>query len=133
MSIEILDKGACRAAGLVTTNAPAPPTILAVQGVLEIVVHEVGRIDLILEQPIAPGAYTVDGELIPGELVCLGQVQRPLNAPPSPIPVACHFAPIDEATIELTTWDSAGELTVAAVYFAIFRIPGHAPPSSDAP
>ncbi len=121
MAIEILDKGACKAAGFITTD-PVTPTI-RVQGIQRVLLTGVsGRMQVELTEPI--GAT---------ELLCLGSVQTAVGATDDrevmffqPDPVA------NPALIEINTLLDSG-LAPMGCWFAFFRMEGGVPEIVPAP
>lgn len=104
MSIEILDKGACKAAGTVDTGAPI--TLARTQGIVSVAAGVPGSITLVLSEGIGQEEFlafvTSEGE----GLGIIGQASW-----------------IDPFTVEITTRAAAtGDLAEGIVYFMFFRL-----------
>jgi hypothetical protein len=112
MAIEILDKGACKAMGVLDTSASVVSAATA--GIRRVISTGVaGRVRLVLEEGIA---------------------QSELIAHVTPLPpfigtgVTPAVAWIDDFTVEIQTYDVAGALAAAQVRFSFYRIQALASP-----
>jgi hypothetical protein len=114
MAIEILDKGACKAAG--TLSTAALPAGVLTQGIRRVIATGVnGRAQLELEDAIAAE------EFLP-LATCFG----PLALTDGFIPVVTWLTP---TLVEIATYNGANPqaLALGQVYFIFFRIVGGLP------
>lgn len=115
MAIEILDKGACKAMGVLDTSASVVSAATA--GIRRVISTGVnGRVRLVLEEGI-------------------GQTELVAHVTPLPPAIGAGVIPavawIDAFTIEIQTYDITGLLAAAQVRFSFFKIQALASPTVD--
>lgn len=116
MAIEILDKGACKAAGVVDTLSPVGNC--RAQGIRSVLSLGPGSIRLTLVEGIGQAEFTWEATC---EVRSLGQG------------ITANCVWIDPFTIELQTYDQAGVLAAAVVSFFFFLLEGLGRPALIAP
>jgi hypothetical protein len=115
VAIEILDKGACKAMGVLDTSASVVSAATA--GIRRVISSGVnGRVRLVLDEGI-------------------GQTELVAHVTPLPPVIGAGVIPavawIDDFTIEIQTYDTAGLLAAAQVRFSFFKIQALASPAID--
>lgn len=103
MAIEIIDGGACKAAGLLTTQV-GPAGIVEAQGIAGYTVESTSSILVDLVDPI--------GET---ELIVLGQRVGAAGIN--------RITRVNDSQIRFETLDEAGAAAQGTIYFLVFRIP----------
>ena len=111
MAIEILDKGACRAFGIVSTDQLAPGCQSLGIASADYSGGTTGRVELILERPIDPAAF-----------VALSTVQIVPFTVAGPIRIGM----VDQTRVRIETYDtqSPAVLEPKNIFFAFFSLDG---------
>jgi hypothetical protein len=104
MSIEILDKGACKAAGHILTEPVLANARVFAQGIASAVVESASSILLELSEGIGIDEF-------------IGQGQRAAGAG------QCSITWVDETHVRVETLNSAGAGQSGTAWFMFFRVP----------
>jgi hypothetical protein len=116
MAIEIIDKGGCRAAGLVNTNAGET---IQVAGISSILKAGTGDIRLTVDEPVAPSEAVLLATCAPEFIL--------------PAQRLAHIEMLDQNTIFIQITDELGAAAEGLVYFILFRIIGAVVPIEAQP